>query len=410
MGIREISLENFKALEKTPNITFGRITVLIGGNGSGKSSILQALGLLKQSRQQRDFVLNGIEVRAGEYVDIVTSGATRRQLRFSLVVESSLPEQLFSSLQGSYLCNYTFQADAYGAVRQEAHYEFPDKVVKGVYDFKTNRGDVTPSELTSGVQLRYSGPVIGSVMYVDVSNYQLYYKEAVSVRDIVINALENSYFVPIERALKDSSYQQQIAPLDFRKPDDIANFLVYKQDAREKVSELVSAVLSEELEIDFHRSPSGEGIALETKRKRETFNIAHEGSGLQNILWPLVQVVAAPDNALITIEEPEIHLHPKAQGDLGEVLLRSIKQENKQLLLTTQSEHLLLGLLIQVAEGQLAPEELAIYYFDKQGSTTQIIRLSVQPDGSIEGGLRGFYETNFDQLARFTEASARAIT
>src|SRR5271157_72046 len=54
MMLRSIQLENFKAFGQRTVIPFAPITLIFGQNSAGKSSILQALNLLKQTRESRD--------------------------------------------------------------------------------------------------------------------------------------------------------------------------------------------------------------------------------------------------------------------------------------------------------------------------------------------------------------------
>ncbi|HLB11779.1 MAG TPA: AAA family ATPase, partial [Dehalococcoidia bacterium] len=68
--LQQVSLRNFKAFEEV-SIDFGLITVLIGPNGTGKSSIAQALMLMKQSKGQVDLRLNGPYLYLGDYQDVI---------------------------------------------------------------------------------------------------------------------------------------------------------------------------------------------------------------------------------------------------------------------------------------------------------------------------------------------------
>ena len=105
------------------------------------------------------------------------------------------------------------------------------------------------------------------------------------------------------------------------------------------------------------------------------------------------------------IEEPEIHLHPRAQADLASVLAEEAKAEDKQLIMTTHSEHILGRLLTLVAEKKLSPHELAIYAFEKdeQGVCTAN-ELEVTEDGRVKGGIKDFFEPDLNELNRYIKA------
>lgn len=68
--------------------------------------------------------------------------------------------------------------------------------------------------------------------------------------------------------------------------------------------------------------------------------------------------------------------------------------ETQQFILTTHSEHILMGLLTAVAEGKLEADDLAVYYFTRKGDTAKAERLEVTSNGQIHGGLKGFLRSN----------------
>lgn len=117
------------------------------------------------------------------------------------------------------------------------------------------------------------------------------------------------------------------------------------------------------------------------------------------------QVAQSPVNSIIGIEEPEVHLHPKAQSDLAKVLIEIIKEENKRLIITTHSEHILYRILIEVAKGTLKPEDLAIYHFKlSDDGVTQVERLKPDKKGRLDKGIPDFLVTDLDEFKDFLEA------
>jgi len=135
------------------------------------------------------------------------------------------------------------------------------------------------------------------------------------------------------------------------------------------------------------------------------FNIVNEGFGSNQLTFALSQLAISPKHSIICYEEPEIHLHPKAQSELINVLVEVAKQENKQIVLTTHSEHILYGLLANVAEGKLSPNELSIWFFSKKnGEVEKPEELIVDENGRVDSGLRGFFEVELEQLERYFNA------
>ena len=116
----------------------------------------------------------------------------------------------------------------------------------------------------------------------------------------------------------------------------------------------------------------------------------------------LLELAIAARDAVVMIEEPEIHLHPRAQAELASVLAEAAKAEDKQLIMTTHSEHILGRLLTLVAEKKLSKDDLAIYSFEKDdGGVCTADEIEVTEDGRVIGGLKGFFETDLAELDRY---------
>src|SRR6476620_10599380 len=88
--LRELSFTNFKTWDRA-DLAFGKITVFFGPNSSGKSSLIQFLLLLKQTKEATDRAialdLNGPYVSLGAYKDMIYGHEERRRLEWKLVFE-----------------------------------------------------------------------------------------------------------------------------------------------------------------------------------------------------------------------------------------------------------------------------------------------------------------------------------
>ncbi len=101
---------------------------------------------------------------------------------------------------------------------------------------------------------------------------------------------------------------------------------------------------------------------------------------------------------ILYIEQPEIHLHPRAQYAMAEVLADAAKQE-KRLIIETHSSLLLLGIQTLVAEGKLSPELVKLHWFTrKEDGSTQIDSADLD-----ERGTYGDWAEDFDDVALYSE-------
>ncbi len=130
--------------------------------------------------------------------------------------------------------------------------------------------------------------------------------------------------------------------------------------------------------------------------KRSNTPVSHRdvGIGVSQVLPVLVSAYASAAK-LIAIEQPEIHLHPALQAELGDVFLESALGESaNRFLIETHSEHLILRILRRIretSEGDLRPdarpvrpEDVAVLYVQPGPEGAEIIELPITPDGEFE--------------------------
>ncbi len=86
-------------------------------------------------------------------------------------------------------------------------------------------------------------------------------------------------------------------------------------------------------------------------------------------------------------------------------MVEEAQAEDKQIIMTTHSEHILNRLLTLVAEKQLSVDELAIYAFEKdeKGECTAS-QIEVNEDGRVKGGIKDFFGPNLEELNRYIRA------
>lgn len=133
--------------------------------------------------------------------------------------------------------------------------------------------------------------------------------------------------------------------------------------------------------------------------------ITDVGFGVSQVLPVLTLCFAAPENSTIILEQPEIHLHPKVQSGLADVLIDAIRTRGVQLIVESHSEHLLQRLLRRIAEAKVAPDEAALYFCDNPGSGSTIERLEVDLFGSIRNWPRDFFGDPLGESLATVEAA-----
>ena len=132
------------------------------------------------------------------------------------------------------------------------------------------------------------------------------------------------------------------------------------------------------------------------------------GFGISQVL-PIVLQNRLSKKKTLLIEQPEIHLHPAHQAELGDMFIRSAKERGNTLLLETHSEHLILRLLRRIRETndnnlpkgfpQISPEDVAVLYVQPGENGAQVIEIPVTEDGDFKNPWPGgFFEESIKEL------------
>ena len=139
---------------------------------------------------------------------------------------------------------------------------------------------------------------------------------------------------------------------------------------------------------------------LFTNRYRST----NVGFGITYTLPVLVALLSSRQDALVLLENPEAHLHPKGQFQLGELMARAASC-GIQIVVESHSDHVLNGIRIAVRQGILAPEQLCLYYLERNPQidqiSSQVISPHVDKNGRIDQWPDGFFdewEKSLDRL------------
>jgi len=135
-------------------------------------------------------------------------------------------------------------------------------------------------------------------------------------------------------------------------------------------------------------------LILRDLRTRTVVSHRDVGIGVSQVLPVLVAAYASRER-LVAIEQPEIHLHPALQAELGDVFLESaLGPASNTFLLETHSEHLILRILRRIRETTdnelpegapaVRPEQVAVLYVQPGRDGAEVVHIPVTPDGEFE--------------------------
>ena len=435
--LQRLGLRNFKAFRQQ-SFDLAPITVFVGRNGTGKSSVLQALAFLKQSSKAGKQVYSAVEgwpvlVDLGEFSDVVHKGdssvAIGLQLEAELTSLGRLPWpadpwkilgempialEYSNNLRGTDIPGETVrvqpsQGSSYLASNRTSVTASQDVISSALVTIKPSfRGfgaEYRPSE--SEVR-ELGGTAAAAKLLLEPGEELNRLGAALPIQ------LQRFFFVPAARGFVGQTFSLQDDA-----SDDLSTAMGYSEFASNAATKLAMDRTLEEQVSDWLQQVNKLRIRAELG-KGKTVNITfqpprgdsarvavganNESFGANQLSLVFLQIALAGDEATIGIEEPEVHLHPRAQRDLVETLAQIAKEGSRQFIISTHSERIVSRLLLLVVKGKLNVDDLAIYAFNEEQGIATANRCEIDELGRITGGIPGFFDEGITDMEEVVEA------
>ncbi len=144
---------------------------------------------------------------------------------------------------------------------------------------------------------------------------------------------------------------------------------------------------------------------LEVKVSGKSFNLVDVGYGVSQAL-PLLVDSLLSDHKIFLMQQPEVHLHPRAQAELGTLLGLLVKKERKRFVVETHSDYIIDRVRLDVRENKtLSPKDVVILYFERTGQDVSVYPLRIDEGGNIEGAPATYRDFFLAEERRFFGAS-----
>ena len=411
--ITNITLQNFKCFHSI-SIDPKLITVFIGPNGTGKSGVMQALLLLKQSRNNVERLLLDGELIQFPAEAFMWQGpvSSLDGVRLSLFGSSHIDsEEIQEPIKFEIDLRYS-QGAGLEADLSSTKWVSSGQVYEISFNRDPHRSFSRPQYATpkGSIDIQLSSTVNGfgvtGASGRENPNSPLWRQLSRAPAE----TLTNIRMVPASRGLTRGTYMLRPESVDDisgvnglgEQEDATATTLAYNRRMVEKVSHLMEKITGVGFRVD---TVPPQSARLVVESLLGDISLLAEGFGTNALVQLLFVMVRTVRGATVLIEEPEIHLHPKAQADLASVLVDEAKLSDKQIVMTTHSEHVAGRLLTLVAEGTLSADELAIYSFEKdKKGVCSASKIEVTDRGQVNRGLKGFFETDMAEMRRYVAA------
>ena len=377
--IKELQLQNFKCFQDSKPFEFSKLNLLTGVNGRGKSSLLQAMLVLSQSVWKyphlEKLVINGELLNLGNFDDIKNSITPRGE---------------------NIYFNFKFNLPSINI--EDAKIEFienPDEALIAEcikIDITSNKSLITIKPSMNEINVKIlelveffkafhfiSADRLGPVKYVDKTNLPSFMHVG-SRGEHTINILAN--------AIKNF---ENVNDLLYRGND--SNSVI--QQTMEWLSYILDGAKIDIKGLD--RDSSVLYMLLNNRNDSYRYKPANVGFGYSYILPLVVTGLIAKPGEIIIVENPEAHLHPRAQSRIAEFFAK-VATCGIQVFIESHSEHILNGLRVSALNPDISInyDELAIHYFNESFDSE---KLTMDKKGKIANWPNGFFDQQEIDLA-----------
>ncbi len=364
--ITKLFLRNFKSHRDT-RLEMKPLTIISGVNNIGKSSILQALLLLRQTyknnRLRKGLDLNKPLVSLGIGNDVLYKFASEPILTIGFSTEDD---------------SYEFNFDAGSAL--DASF-LP--IVASPIDYNS---------LANNSLFSNDFQYLSASRWAGRSDFPL-----------------SSYEVNTERQISLTNGQGELLGnfLYAYKGESTFNYITVGEEPIVLLNQVAywESLISKGVTIDVQQKLDKTGFSItygtkgtEGKKSIDGLRAENVGFGVSYSLSVVTALLSAQPGALIMIENPEAHLHPDGQAKLAE-LMCLVAQRGVQVIVETHSDHIINGVLVNCKrfekEGRgIDRENVSMYYFNGQDENhaVQYEEVKVLEDGKIEFQPLGFFD------------------
>ena len=360
--IDRIRMVNFKCFEEQ-TVSLGHLTVLAGLNGAGKSSVMQALLLLRQSGLRADGAPDALRWRGelvdlGSFRDVLFEGADRDRIELEAVFHSAESVGVEVGVDDAGRPDVIRRTGFAGApdsslYRRSMFYLMADRLgpqrTLPFWDRQQEAG--TPLGRRGEDVLWFLGGNRGDVAVPKPLRY--------------------------DDTLKGTLFTQAVAWLGVVSPG-----VDLRIDSMPK-ADLAAA--------GFAFSQAGD-VAT------RVFRAVNVGFGLSYALPLIVALLSVRGDDLVMMENPEAHLHPGGQTRVAELAARAAAT-GAQVVLETHSDHVLDGIRLAVRNAVIPPDKVSLHYFCRDDLKVRVRTPVINRNGRLDSWPEGFFDQHERNLA-----------
>ncbi len=418
--IAELSAQNFKSWEDTGKLQFAPLTGFFGANNSGKTSILQVLLMLKQTAEQPPewneplyFGEGGSPVSLIDFGTVIHRHKQDLSLDISVSWKLSRPVKIHFGLTNSLSFSTSVAQKNESVELDYFSYAF------GKNRFRIGWTDqgymVIPANSSARPMSADPFRCYGILNPTGLRNLTGPQEPSLDLQKTFEDLFSRVHYLGPRRDDPRHGYSwRESHPKDIgRHGEKMISALLSSRVQLRSTDEQIAKRLQKLGLIDSYTLKSTSNVdqdyELLVKQYKDgpEVGLTNVGFGVSQVLPVLTLCYYADEGSTLILEQPEAHLHPKAQSELADVLIDVVKNRNIQIILESHSEHLLLRLMRRIAEEEISADQTAFHFCEIKDGNSRAEQLKVDEYGNISNWPQNFFGDDMGDLAEKTKAEMK---
>lgn len=433
---RKLRAQNFNGFADTGTLDFGELNLFLGPNSAGKSSLLHVLVLLKQTFEdpnpENRLITDGGLLELGSFTDVLFRHDVNSSLCIDLGFGSAAMEHAYV-----YPRVQPMKAPDSFSLELSASQRAKRIFLKNFSLYKNGDGEMVHASFSSsGVLKTFKSPVDLPKRGVSINFYHFvptifwtgrvgpkasettisFLNSLIWFREVCRTVFSSLiYLQPIRTPIKTMYRVTGESPVSVGATGEDLLGVLYRDEkarkrARRRLLEHLNYWLYDKFGLvrDIQLEPLTKAKTLYALTGRDSktgtpVNLAAVGFGVSQVAPIIVQGFLSPPNSCLLIEQPEIHLHPAAQAELGDLFI-DFTGEGKQLFIETHSQYLLYRVQRRIAEGEFDARKVRVFFVSRTEQGSKIENLNLDDRGRIANWPPGFFEEGYVETAATAEA------
>jgi len=399
-------IDNFRGFQST-YIPLREINFFVGENSTGKSSILKLLGILSSQGFWRYNIFGEKETSLGNFSEIITQGSDKAYFEIAFVGTKSETSAVHSAVKFRFI-----EKDGYPVPKEISYrddlinlqvtiegrllkYRYqmlgPEEAdLQDVVDFKNWIGG---NNLKSEIFKRTNLDVTSSLailrqlqIIISLDKNKSHKKASVNISAPEM-LTKVAWFAPSVVA-PEKVYN--LMPLVFTSTG--LHFATLLQDIIEgpNVKQILSRFgkdsgLFDDVNVKKLDTIADDAFEIQITIGNKKLNLVNVGYGVSQILPLILEAIARPDGTWLSCQQPETHLHPRAQAAFGEFIFKSNQLDHQKFIVETHSDYIIdryrLRLKRAIKEDQKS-QGGQVAFFHSKNNQNYVELIDIQPDGS----------------------------